>query len=66
MILIYTLVSSMLFGVTVTDPFVIAAASSTLIAVAAIAGFLPVRRASRVDPMFAVLAEQGLGAGGRS
>jgi ABC-type antimicrobial peptide transport system permease subunit len=48
------LVSSMLFGVSVTDPAAIVIAASTLGGVAAIAGFLPARRASRVDPMVAL------------
>lgn len=48
------LVARMLFGVSVMDPAAIVIAASTLGAVAAIAGFLPARRASRVDPMVAL------------
>jgi putative ABC transport system permease protein len=48
------LVAGMLFGVSVTDPVSFLAAASTLGAVAAIAGFVPARRASRVDPMVAL------------
>ena len=48
------LVAGMLFGVSVMDPAAILIAASTLGAVAAIAGFLPARRASRVDPMVAL------------
>lgn len=51
------LISGMLFEVSATDPVVIAVASSILIAVAAIAGFLPARRAARVDPMTALRYE---------
>ena len=48
------LVAGMLFGVSVMDPVAILIAASTLGAVAAIAGFVPARRASRVDPMVAL------------
>ncbi|MGH9639089.1 MAG: FtsX-like permease family protein, partial [Bryobacteraceae bacterium] len=51
------LISGMLFEVSATDPVTIAIASSILIAVAAIAGFLPARRAARVDPMTALRYE---------
>lgn len=43
--------SSWLFGVTATDPLTIGAATLLLVAVGVTAGFLPARRASRVDPM---------------
>jgi ABC-type antimicrobial peptide transport system permease subunit len=45
------LIAGMLFGASVTDPFTIVVALSILFAVAAISGFLPARRASRLDPM---------------
>lgn len=45
------LISSQLFGLTPTDPVTISMATLLLIAVAAFAGYLPARRASRVDPM---------------
>jgi predicted permease len=48
------LVAGMLFGVSVMDPAAIVIAASVLAAVAAIAGFVPARRASRVDPMVAL------------
>ncbi len=50
-------VRSMLFGLGVADPFAIAFAVLTLACVAAIAGFVPARRASRVDPMIALRYE---------
>jgi putative ABC transport system permease protein len=43
-------VSTLLFGLTPTDPLTIVGAMVTLVGVAAIAGWLPARRAARIDP----------------
>lgn len=51
------LISSLLFDLTPTDPLTIALASLLMIASAALAGFLPARRACRVDPMIALRYE---------
>jgi ABC-type antimicrobial peptide transport system permease subunit len=51
------LVRSMLFGLGFADPVVIISAAATLALVAALAGFLPARRASRVDPIIALRYE---------
>jgi putative ABC transport system permease protein len=47
-------VKSLLFGLQPHDPLTIGLAVFVLLAVAAIAGYLPARRASRVDPMIAL------------
>lgn len=48
---------SMLYGVKAHDPWTLAAAGAVLIAVTAMAGFLPARRATRVAPMRALREE---------
>jgi predicted permease len=51
------LVESQLFGVAATDGVTTALAVATMIAVSAIAGYVPARRASRVDPITALRYE---------
>ncbi|HEV2198016.1 MAG TPA: ABC transporter permease [Candidatus Acidoferrum sp.] len=51
------LVHSMIFGLGLADPIVIVVAAGLLATVAALAGFLPAHRASRVDPMVALRYE---------
>jgi ABC-type antimicrobial peptide transport system permease subunit len=45
-----TLIASLLYGLAPRDPVTFAGAALTLIAVAAVAGWLPAYRASRIDP----------------
>jgi predicted permease len=52
-----SLVSSMLFGIEAADPLTLVAAVVLLLAVATMAGYLPARRASRVDPVVALRYE---------
>jgi ABC-type antimicrobial peptide transport system permease subunit len=51
------LIRSMLFGVAPQDPMTFGIAGIVLVAVAAVAGYFPARRAARVDPMIALRHE---------
>ncbi len=51
------LITNILFGVSGTDPVILASAVVTLLGVAAMAGFVPARRASNVDPVVALRVE---------
>jgi predicted permease len=50
-------ISGLLFGLQATDPLTIVAATILLALIAAGAGYVPARRASRVDPMIALRNE---------
>jgi ABC-type antimicrobial peptide transport system permease subunit len=51
------LISSQLYGVTTGDPVTIAGAVGLLLVVALLAGYLPARRATRVNPVLALRYE---------
>ena len=51
------LIESVLYGLKTTDPATIALSALVMIAVAALAAYLPARRASNVDPMVALRYE---------
>jgi ABC-type antimicrobial peptide transport system permease subunit len=51
------MIASQLFGLEPTDPATMVAAMLVMLAVSAMAGYLPARRAARVDPMVALRYE---------
>jgi ABC-type antimicrobial peptide transport system permease subunit len=53
-VVVANLMASMLFGTRPTDPATLAAMMGLLAAVAVLAGYLPARRASRINPMAAL------------
>jgi predicted permease len=50
----------LLFGVTSSDPITFAIVPLVIVSVAAVAGYLPARRAARLDPMAVLRADAGL------
>jgi ABC-type antimicrobial peptide transport system permease subunit len=51
------LVGSQLYGIESYDPFTIAGATLGLLAIAAVSGYIPARRATHIDPIKALRYE---------
>jgi len=51
------LISSQLFGLSPADPFSLIVSALVLVGVASLAGFLPARKASKVNPLTALRYE---------
>jgi predicted permease len=56
-LMVTRLLESQLYAIRSTDPIAMIAAVGTLVAAALLAGYLPARRATRVDPLIALRAE---------
>ena len=54
--MVFYILSSLLFGIQANDPVTFAGMLLALLAVASLAGYLPARRASHIDPMVALRA----------